>query len=48
MVKLCKQFAAYDASIKPNKLFERKVAQCILALSNDADDIGLANKVLTG
>ena len=48
MVKLCKQFADYDASIKPNKLFERKVAQCILVLSNDADDITLANKVLTG
>jgi len=85
MVKLCKQFADYDASIKPNKLFERKVAPAvnikrvntvpsprradrhapgymaaymrqwrakrqgaILALSNDADDISLANKVLTG
>ena len=47
MVKLCKQFADYDASIQPNKLFERKVAQCILALSNDADDITLANEVLT-
>ena len=47
MVKLCKQFADYDASIQPNKVFERKVAQCILALSNDADDITLANEVLT-
>jgi hypothetical protein len=46
MIMLCKRFGGYDPSISPNKLFGKKVAECLLALSDDPNDIALAKQEL--
>jgi hypothetical protein len=47
LVEACKKFNGYDSSIHPINLFVNKVAGCILAISNDENDLKVARAVLS-
>ena len=48
LIALCKRFKGYDLTSEPrsNFLFGVKVAECILVLSQDQNDLEMAKKVL--